>query len=77
MVYPFGLTFIIYYDVDCDHRTDLTTVEKQTYIDADLCLMALPAKSGIKGAVSRWDELQYVHAAQGRYIHHVVRCKML
>ncbi|KAF2967710.1 hypothetical protein GQX73_g5889 [Xylaria multiplex] len=50
---------------------DLTAAEKQNYIDADLCLMTLPPKSGIEGAISRWDELQYAHAAQARYIHNV------
>lgn len=55
-----------------DLRADLTAAEKQNYIDADLCLMTLPPKSGIKGATSRWDELQYAHAAQARYIHNVV-----
>ncbi|KAI3322651.1 Di-copper centre-containing protein [Xylariaceae sp. AK1471] len=49
--------------------TDLTATEKQSYIDADLCLMTSPPKNGIKGATSRWDELQYAHAAQARYIH--------
>lgn len=35
--------------------------------------MSLPPKAGIEGAKSRWDELQYAHAAQARYIHGVVR----
>ncbi|RWA09323.1 hypothetical protein EKO27_g5783 [Xylaria grammica] len=51
--------------------TDLTAAEKQSYIDADLCLMSAPPKAGIEGATSRWDELQYAHAAQVRYIHSV------
>ncbi|GAP88085.1 putative amino acid transporter [Rosellinia necatrix] len=51
--------------------TDLTVAEKQSYLDADLCLMSSPPKSGIQGATSRWDELQYSHAAQARYIHNV------
>ena len=33
----------------------------------------MPAKSGIKGAVTRWDELQYVHIIQSDYIHGTVR----
>ncbi|KAI0405805.1 Di-copper centre-containing protein [Xylaria palmicola] len=49
----------------------LTAKEKQDYINADLCLMSLPPKSGIKGATSRWDELQYAHAAQVGYVHFV------
>ncbi|KAJ8126325.1 hypothetical protein O1611_g7313 [Lasiodiplodia mahajangana] len=51
----------------------LTAAEKQDYLNADLCLMSLPPKAGIEGAESRWDELQYAHAAQARYIHGVVR----
>ncbi|KAI1126177.1 Di-copper centre-containing protein [Nemania abortiva] len=50
---------------------DLTAAEKQGYLDADLCLMSSTPKSGIPGAQSRWDELQYTHAAQARYIHGV------
>ncbi|KAI1152315.1 Di-copper centre-containing protein [Nemania diffusa] len=50
---------------------NLTVTEKQDYLDADLCLMSLPPKAGIEGAKSRWDELQYAHAAQARYIHGV------
>ncbi|KAJ8110905.1 hypothetical protein ONZ43_g5751 [Nemania bipapillata] len=52
---------------------DLTTTEKRDYLDADLCLMSSPPKTGLEGAKSRWDELQYTHAAQARYIHGVVR----
>ncbi|KAI0153122.1 Di-copper centre-containing protein [Xylariaceae sp. FL1272] len=48
---------------------DLTSAEKQSYIEGDLCLMSLPPKTGLPGAESRWDELQYAHAAQARYIH--------
>ncbi|KAI1503635.1 Di-copper centre-containing protein [Biscogniauxia marginata] len=51
--------------------TDLTTMEKLDDINGDLCLMSLPASSGIKGAFSRWDELQYAHIAQSDYIHGV------
>ncbi|KAI1818257.1 Di-copper centre-containing protein [Poronia punctata] len=51
--------------------TDLTTKEKKAYIEADLCLMSAPPKSGIEDATSRWDELQYAHAVQVRYIHFV------
>jgi tyrosinase len=71
--------FVIYVNhksscgTDDEYRADLTTTEKQSYLDADLCLMELPPKDGIKGATSRWDELQYAHAAQARYIHFTVR----
>ncbi|KAI8627160.1 Di-copper centre-containing protein [Xylariaceae sp. FL1651] len=49
----------------------LNDKEKQDYINADLCLMSAPPQSGIKGAKSRWDELQYSHIAQSDYIHFV------
>ncbi|KAI0014819.1 Di-copper centre-containing protein [Xylariomycetidae sp. FL0641] len=49
----------------------LTEQEKHDYLQADLCLMATPPKSGIKGAQSRWDELQYAHVSQVDYIHGV------
>ncbi|KAI5918894.1 Di-copper centre-containing protein [Camillea tinctor] len=51
--------------------TDLTPKEKSDYIKGDLCLMSLPASSGIEGALTRWDELQYAHIAQSDYIHGV------
>ncbi|KAI1338254.1 Di-copper centre-containing protein [Xylariaceae sp. FL0016] len=50
---------------------DLTSEEKLAYINADLCLMAAPPSAGVPGATSRWDELQYSHAAQSDYIHGV------
>jgi len=55
------------------YRTALTADEKASYIDATLCLQRSPAKSGIKGAQTRWDELQYAHIVQADYIHFVVR----
>ncbi|KAI2471576.1 Di-copper centre-containing protein [Annulohypoxylon bovei var. microspora] len=54
-----------------DHRRNLTSTEKSDYINADLCLMASPPKTGIDGAKSRWDELQYIHIAQTDYVHGV------
>ncbi|KAI1427740.1 Di-copper centre-containing protein [Xylaria sp. FL1777] len=50
---------------------DLTNTEKEAYINADLCLMETPPISGVSGAESVWDELQYTHAAQADYIHNV------
>ncbi|OTA99165.1 hypothetical protein M426DRAFT_16734 [Hypoxylon sp. CI-4A] len=50
---------------------DLTANERLDYVNADLCLMSTPAKSGIDGAKSRWDELQYVHIVQVDYVHFV------
>ena len=46
--------------------------EKSEYIQGELCLMSEPAKAGIPGAVTRWDELQYAHIAQASYVHGVV-----
>ncbi|KAH9904731.1 Di-copper centre-containing protein [Xylariomycetidae sp. FL2044] len=64
-------------DADCTTRTQrkswsaLTDDEKRDYLNADLCLMAAPPRSGIPGAVNRWEELQYAHIAQSDYIHGV------
>lgn len=52
--------------------TQLTSDEKTSYINADLCLMALPSTSGIPGAVSRWDDLQWPHVVQTNWVHGVV-----
>ncbi|PGH16269.1 hypothetical protein AJ79_01808 [Helicocarpus griseus UAMH5409] len=41
------------------------------YIDAELCLMRLPAKTGHKGTVTRFDDFQAVHV-QGAYLNHLV-----
>ncbi|RGP63201.1 amino acid transporter [Fusarium sporotrichioides] len=50
----------------------LTAAEKSAYIQADLCLLSLPAQSIDSDVVSsRWDELVYSHAAQVDYIHEV------
>jgi hypothetical protein len=48
---------------DINYRDGLTASEKSAYINATLCLQKTPAKSGIKGAVTLWDELQYAHVA--------------
>lgn len=34
-----------------------------------------PAKSGIEGAVTRWDEVIYGHLVQSNFMHRVVRPK--
>ncbi|KAI1338963.1 Di-copper centre-containing protein [Xylariaceae sp. FL0016] len=66
-----------YTRTECTEKTvrkpwqNLTDTEKRDYLNADLCLMEAPAQSGIKGARSRWDELQYSHIAQSDYIHGV------
>ncbi|KAI4865246.1 Di-copper centre-containing protein [Hypoxylon rubiginosum] len=51
--------------------TDLTSAEKLGYLNADLCLMSTPARSGIAGAKTLWDELQYAHIIQVPYVHFV------
>jgi tyrosinase len=45
--------------------------QKRSYIDAVLCLTTLPAKSGIAGAINRFDDFQAVHNSQTPYIHWV------
>ncbi|KAI0973839.1 Di-copper centre-containing protein [Xylaria arbuscula] len=50
---------------------DLTSTEKAAYIEAELCLMAAPPIAGVPGAENIWDELQFTHAQQVDYIHHV------
>jgi tyrosinase len=51
------------------NRQALTTIEKSNYIKATLCLTETPAKHGIPGAKTLWDELHYVHIYQSAYIH--------
>ena len=53
------------------HRTQLTQNEKLSYVEADLCLMAAPSKSGVPGAVTRWDDLQWPHVVQTTTVHNV------
>lgn len=51
-------------------RSALTDAEKKAYIDAELCLMDLPAKLGtIDGAINRWDELMWGHIVQSNVMH--------
>lgn len=53
-------------------RHNLTDAEKKEYLDAELCLMNSPAKSGIEVAQNRWDELTYAHLVQSNFMHRVV-----
>ncbi|SPO04626.1 uncharacterized protein DNG_07311 [Cephalotrichum gorgonifer] len=48
-----------------------TRKEKKAYIDADLCLMGLPATLGFPGAKNRFEELQWTHQVQASIIHSV------
>ncbi|KAK4098878.1 Di-copper centre-containing protein [Parathielavia hyrcaniae] len=45
--------------------------EKRDYIEAELCLMELPATLGLPGARNRFEELQSVHQHQTRITHRV------
>ncbi|TDZ30557.1 Tyrosinase-like protein orsC [Colletotrichum spinosum] len=49
----------------------LSNEEKSNYLQAVKCLIESPAKSGIKGAVTRWDELHSCHVEQSNFIHGV------
>lgn len=55
---------------DLHSRTALTSEEKQAYIEAELCLIDSPPKTGtIEGAITRWDELHYSHIVQTNVVH--------
>jgi len=53
-------------------RHTFSNVEKLEYINAELCLMQKPAKLGLSGCKTRFDELQAVHQLQSYATHHVV-----
>jgi hypothetical protein len=53
-------------------RHNLSNDEKAAYIDAELCLMFLPAKMGFPGAQTRWDDLQFAHINSTNVVHDVV-----
>lgn len=55
--------------------------EKTAFIEAELCLMNLPAKSGLPGAVTRFDDFQASHQqgtndTYGDIIHYTVSASM-
>ncbi|KAK0752696.1 hypothetical protein B0T18DRAFT_450835 [Schizothecium vesticola] len=49
----------------------LSVAEKKSYIDAELCLMKLPATLGLTGAKNRFEELQSAHQVQAAITHGV------
>ncbi|KAK0623697.1 hypothetical protein B0T14DRAFT_536537 [Immersiella caudata] len=49
----------------------LNNIEKTEYLDAELCLMNKPARLGLPGAKTRFDELQAIHQLQAYATHHV------
>lgn len=53
-------------------RHKLDNDEKKAYIDAELCLLNSPAKSGVEGVQTRWDEVIYGHLVQSNFMHRVV-----
>jgi len=55
----------------------LSNPEKLEYINAELCLMKKPAKLGLKGAKTRYDDFQAIHQLQAYMNHYVVRDKPL
>lgn len=62
---------------DCvkEQRTswhNMTNDAKKAYIDADLCLMSLPATMGFPGAQTRWDDLMFAHTNSTNVVHDVV-----
>ena len=58
-------------DLESDRHT-LTNAEKSAYINAELCLMKKPATLGLRGAKTRFDELQAIHQLQAYSTHFVV-----
>lgn len=53
-------------------RRQLTEPQKKEYLDAVVCLTTKAAKSGIAGAVHRYDDHVAVHNSQTPDIHWVV-----
>ncbi|KAK4112247.1 Di-copper centre-containing protein [Canariomyces notabilis] len=49
----------------------LSNADKLAYINAELCLMQKPARLGLPGAKTRFDELQAIHQLQAYATHFV------
>lgn len=54
------------------NRHTLSSAEKKSYIDAELCLMEIKASNGMPAARTRFDELQENHQIQANEVHGVV-----
>lgn len=52
--------------------TNMATTDKHAYLKAVKCLMELPAKTGINGTVTRFDDMNAMHQVQAKDIHIVV-----
>jgi hypothetical protein len=55
----------------------LTDIEKKAFVDAELCLMALPNQTSLPGATTRFDDFQAAHqqgtnTTYGDVIHYTV-----
>lgn len=50
-------------------RHTLSDAEKREYLDAEVCLMNLPTKTGLPAAVSRFDDLIKSHQLQSGIVH--------
>jgi tyrosinase len=51
---------------------NMANADKQSYLGAVKCLMQLPAQTGIKGTVTRFDDMHAMHQVQAKIIHIVV-----
>ncbi|KAI5779170.1 putative tyrosinase [Geopyxis carbonaria] len=47
--------------------------EQKAYLDAELCLMKAPSKTGLPGVTSRFEDLQAMHQLQTNIIHGVAQ----
>lgn len=52
-------------------RHKLSKKEKLAYLDAEKCLMKLPATLGLPGTRTKFDELQAAHVMQAEWTHEV------
>lgn len=50
---------------------NLTAEDKAAYIEAELCLMNSPPKTGHPLAQNRWDEFTITHTVQTQWVHNV------
>ena len=58
------------------NRHLLSNDEKTSYLNAELCLMKVPASHGLSTAKTLFDELQEAHQLLVNSIHFVVRCAL-
>ncbi|KAF4416224.1 hypothetical protein F53441_14557 [Fusarium austroafricanum] len=52
---------------------NMANADKQSYLRAVNCLMQLPAQTGIKGTVTRFDDMNAMHQVQAKEIHLVAQ----